>query len=358
MKAKGGTDMAKGLRHYKQARYKAHRKPMNKTVLIGIIAAVVIFALSVALGAYLGSIAIPDADDTQESDATTAPSPSYNGYNKVKAPALCSYPLASDAYTSDEETDRAILRANGALINSLCIDLLTEDGAPSYKSEVYRKACAAEGGVIDLAQFLQKAQRNNISVCSTFKAHSLCSDTSDVTELRRVLELALLSEAYGYGIREVLLTGVTESDADVLYSYVLALKKTAPELAVGIALDADTLLGDSVFCAKLADIFDYIAVDLTSEFSSLVAEYSPAAPSANDTEKDEDSDTNNAQGQEGSDPLSDSIKLASRIFLRYGAKAYIDIGDGCEYCKKTAQEKLKAAGVESFVLSVSKTHHK
>ena len=206
--------------------------------------------------------------------------------------------------------------------------------------------------------------QNSISRCGFYgnKTYAFCVISAkccngrNVSELRRTLELALLREAYGYGIREVLLCGVAILDADALYSYVLELKSSAPELAVGIALPADVLLADSVFCAKLADIFDYIAVDLTSEFSSVVADYT-STPSAHDTETNDENVTEGEQNNNVTDPIADSIKRAARIFLRFGAKAYIDIGDGCAYCTETASNKLKASGVDSFVLSVSKSHH-
>ena len=351
--------MAKGLKHYKQARYKAHRKPINKTVLIGVVAAVVIFALSIALGTYLSSIAAPDADDSSETDLPPEPSPSYNGYGKIKPASVGAYPLSLEAYTSDEEADRAILRANGALIGALSIDLLSESGAPSYKSDVYRKACSAEGGVIDLSLFLQKAEKNGITVCSVFDVYSLGGERSDTAQLRRALELALLSEAYGYGIREVLLCGIEEDDTDVLYEYVLQIKRSAPELAVGIAVTEEKLSEDTVFCAKLADIFDYIAVDLSEELAACVSEYDPApVPSAHDSEDGSDNSSEEEKENESPDYIADGIDRASRIFLQYGAKAYIDLGDGCAYCTETAVGALKASGIENFIFSVSEAYHK
>jgi hypothetical protein len=42
---------------------------------------------------------------------------------------------------------------------------------------------------------------------------------------------------------------------------------------------------------------------------------------------------------------------------RFTARVYIDIGDGCEYCLKTAKSTLASLGVENYMLTLSAAQH-
>ncbi len=358
--------MPKKLKHYKQARYKAHRKPINKTLLIGIISAIVILVSSIALGAYLGSISAPETDtDTQPEQA---PQKVYDAYPKLQVGELSAFALPEVAYESDSEADQAILRANGEMAGALCVRLLLPSGAPSYKSEAYSRIYSAEAKGMDLALFSEKASKSGISLVGVFSMHSLKEENSDIAMTRQSFELSVLAEAYSYGVREVLLTEASAATPEQLFAFMLKLKGLCPELAVGISVSAETARSDSLLCAELDDIFDFLAFEHTSAFAESVSAHDPTLEDGkndkndkNDKEDKDDKETD-TDTQEPEEPPKSAlyVSLESTLVMasRFGARVYIDIGDGCEFCTAEAKNTLQELGVENFMLTLSQAQHK
>ncbi len=348
--------MKRRIRHYRHARYRALRKPINKTVLIAIISAAVILAVSIALGLYLSKISAPDPITDEGTVESSKPEKKYGAYKKIKTDPVSALPLPEAAYGSDEDAAGAILRASGELAGALCVKLLDGGGAPSYKSEVYSRVYSAEPDGFDLKAFAEKAAKSSIKTVGVFSVFSFGAEYADVKAARQAYEISLLSEAYSYGAREVILTGLEESSPAELYSFMKALKRECPELAVGILLSAESA-SDTLLCAELDDIFDFISFDLTASFENTVEGYDPDADEQEDDgEKDEAQDT-----EQESEPPKSELYLEIESLLvtvqRFGARAYIDVGDGCEHCLKTAKSALTSLGVENYMLTLSAAHH-
>lgn len=343
----------KRLKHYRPARYRAHRKPINKTLLIGVVAAAVILVVSIALGLYLGKISAPDTDTDRDTGKTTTPEQQYGAYEKINVSPVSALPFPAAAYESDSEAERAILRANGEMAGALCINLLTEQGAPSYKSEAYSRVYSAEAVGFDLKLFAEKAKKNAISAIGVFPMHSFREENSDIKNNRQEFELSLLCEAHAYGVGEVTLTGIDGGSPAELYSFMKKLKEQCPTLAVGILISAERA-ADTLLCAELDDIFDFLVFEHTSAFKETVADY---LPDKNERSKDETESETEEETEPPKSALYESIESLLVTAERFGARVYIDIGDGCEYCLKTAKGTLSKLGVENFMLTLSDTQH-
>ncbi len=356
------------IKHYKQSRYKAHRKPVNKRLIFVIVSTVIIIAASIGLGAYLNRISAPDID----SDNTDIPQTqtSYGiDYSKLEVSSVSAAPLPDAAYESDAEAESAILRANGAMQSSLTVRLLNNSGAPRYKSDIYSRIYSAEAKGIDLSAFTEKAKKSGLSISAIFPLLSQQEENSDISAARESFELQLIAEVYSQGIREIVLTGIGTPVPDRLFSFMQKLKSLCPELAVGISLKAEAAAADAILCATLADIFDFLVLDHTQAFEETVAAYAPNIK-AEDTVVKEDSakDTTEAETDTGTDtseeapkppesPLYLSIDSTFFVVERFGARAFIDIGDGCDHCRKTASEALNELKVESYMLTCSSADH-
>ncbi len=347
--------MPKKLKHYKQSRYKAHRKPVNKTLLIAIISAVVILALSIALGLYLGKISAPepDADKDTENQSTTK---AYDGYPKINPSPTKAIPLLSSAYENEGEAESTILRASGELAGAISVILLDENGAPCYKSEAYRRIYSAESGTFDIGAFIEKASKSELKTLGIFGITSFSEGNKDIRTARQDFELVLLSELYNFGLRELVLTGLPLSSPDALYTFMLTLKKLCPDMCVGISV-SENELENTILCAELDDIFDFLVFDFTRSHKETVADCESKAEN-DDEDKDEseatddEGDTNEGETTEPApSPLYSSIERAIVTAQRFGARIYIDIGDGCELCKKTAKETLTSLEIDNFILA-------
>ncbi len=355
----------KKLKHYKQTRYKAHRKPINKTLLLVILAGLIMIGGSIALGAYLGTLSSEPPGMPEDTAGSEAVFP-YDEYPKLSTHSLCASMLPSSAYESDEAADAAILRANGSLVKALCINLTDESGKPTYDSAVYEKAFSAVGGNIDLALFLEKTGKNGISVTAAFSILSLNEQYADIADIRRGYEIGLICEAYAMGLRDVVLTDIDAASPDELYSLVREIKAQAPELAVGISVTPETLLSDSIYTAKLDDVFDYIAFNFTEAFGASASASDTGADTGADTGTDTgaadtsggdgSADTDGATG-EASDPFTESVRSALVLMGRFSSRAYIEAGDGCEHCVRLAEDALLSLGVQSYMLALSEARH-
>lgn len=363
----------KKLKHYKQSRYKAHRKPINKAPILIVTAVILMIGASIALGAYLNTLSSDITGDTDDSahGADAGVEFPYDGYEKLSVGYMSAKMLLSSAYDSDENAQAALHSYSAG--SAVFIELLDTNGAPRYKSAVYEKAYSAQSGNIDLSAFIEKAQKSSIGVSASFTVLSMTEDYREVSEQRRSYELSLLGEAYALGLREVVLCGIESGDADFLYSYALQIKNTAPELAIGICIPASVLYGDTVYAAKLDDIFDFIACDFTHEFSTLASIAPPKAPESTEggesavTQPDTGasvstgtSDTDTASedaAQTAKSMLVQSIERSLVLMQRFSSRAYIEAGDGCEHCTALALQTFAELGVSNYMLALSAPYH-
>ena len=140
------------------------------------------------------------------------------------------------------------------------------------------------------------------------------------------------------------------------------IKELAPELVLGAAIDADTLCSDYHYSAKLDDIFDYLAPDISKSFLEDVHKET-VSPEPEDTSSSDTESANGEQSGESTEPPSatNTAKALSDVLVcceRFASKVFIDIGDGCPECLEASLRELSLAGADSFVLSASLSTHK
>ena len=324
---------SKKLKHYRPTRYRRHRAPIDRRIIIVAAAGVLMLAGSIALGSYLGSLAEQLPSDTDVPSQTLASTPSYDAYPKLDVERVISMPLGSDAYTKDTQADKFVMKAAGSLWRSLSIDLVDSRGVPRYKSDVYEKAYAASSGSIDLGRLIEKAQKSDISLHATFSYRSQSAEYADIKAIRESYELTLIGEAYALGIRELTLTDVACSDTDVLYRVLCNIKERAPSLAVGITVSAQEC-ADYMYIARLDDIFDFIALDLSEAFSRDVALYPESEYSA-----------------EAEYSLASQLSEHFFTLERYSSRVYIRVSEDSTRTLSLARSILEAEGVSSALIS-------
>ena len=299
------------LKHFKMSRYKPHRKPINKKAVAIVAFALLCFGASIGLGKYLDTVASdvisPNGSDTVDNTGIFTP---YDDYDKIAVGKIEAGALESSAYLSDENADRAILKLNGSLKSAVSIRLLDEKGAPTYHSDVYERAYSADSGEMSLALFMKKAEQSGISVCAIFDMSSYSEEFADVGALRRGYELSMIGEAYSLGVRDMILCGIEQRDTAALYELVLSIKSSAPDLALGFAADYTELCSDSMLCARLDDMFDYLVYDLSDVFSIRDAEP--------DTDTESEQDLVSA---------TDKISKAISMMQRFSSRALVRIDE-------------------------------
>lgn len=323
------------LKHYKPSRYRRHRKPINKKALFIILAGLVMFCGSVALGSYLGSLSedtLVDSTDTGEVDDGYLP---YDKYPKLDIAQVGAEPLTQKGYTSDAEAEYAIMKATGGMVRALSFRLTDARGVPSYKSEIYEKAYSAPSGKIDLAKFISTAEKSSISLFALFSYKSRNADYESIRGIRESYELAVIAEAYSLGVREMTLTDIEVTDTDLLYEIVCGIKDRAPDLRLGILIDPSGVTDDVMYLARLDDIFDYIALDLSEVFALDIAAYPEAKWSADAEYK-----------------LTESLNSYFFTLERYPSRVYIGMSEECSHCILLARDILASLEIDSFILDI------
>ena len=322
------------LKHYKPSRYRRHRKPINKKALLVILAGLVMFGGSVALGSYLGTLAensVPEVTDTDKAeDGGYLP---YDKYPKLEIAPFGAEPLTELGYTSDTEAERAIMKATGSMIRSLSVRLTDAAGIPSYKSEIYEKAYSAPSGKIDLGRFVSTAEKSGITLSAIFSYKSRNSDYESIRAIRESYELGIIAEAYALGVRELTLSDIEPTDTDLLYEIACAVKDRAPELRLGILIDPAKAPEDDMYLARLDDIFDFIALDLTEAFALDTAAYPEEKWSADAEYK-----------------LKQALGTHVFTLERYPSRVYIATSEECSHCNLLARDILASLEIDSYIL--------
>lgn len=324
------------LKHYKPSRYRRHRKPINKKALLIILAGLVMFGGSVALGSYLGTLAensAPEVTDTDKAeDDGYLP---YDKYPKLDIASFGAEPLTERGYTSDTEAERAVMKATGSMIRAISFRLSDAAGVPSYKSEIYERAYSAPSGKIDLARFVGIAEKSGITVSAVFDYKSRNSDYESIRAIRESYELGIIAEAYALGVRELTLSDIEPTDTDILYEIACAVKDRAPELRLGILIDPNVDSEDDMYLARLDDIFDYIALDLTGAFALDTAAYPDGKWTA-----------------EGEYKLEQALGAHVFTLERYPSRVYIELSEECSHCTSLARDIFASLEIDSFILDI------
>ena len=340
---------AKKLKHYKQARYRKHRAPVNKKLVLVIISGILMLCGSIALGNYLSHISALPSDDTVDTESATPPNAPYDKYPHIEIERTHTLPLPSDAYLTEEKAERAVMKAAGELIRSLSFNITDERGVPSYKSDVYEKAYSAPSGKIELDKLILASARSDVRITGTMSYLSGNAEYADIREIRESYELGIIAECYTLGIRQITLTDIETRDVDALYSILCKIKARAPELAVGILLSGDDGEDSTLFWQRVADAFDFIALDYTAALDSDLA-------SDEQTGETTGAVTGEADGEQPSEPkyrLAEEIASDFYLIERHGAIPSVTLRD--ESKLPLAKEILASTNVSHTIITIKPT---
>ncbi|MBQ2863559.1 MAG: hypothetical protein IJE84_05220 [Clostridia bacterium] len=340
---------AKRLKHYKQSRYRKHRAPVNKKLVLVIISGVIMLAGSIALGNYLSYLSSLPPADTAETEDTSATLSPYDKYPHIETEKGQTLPLSSSAYLSEEAAERAVMKAAGELVRSLSFNLTDGRGIPNYKSGVYEKAYSAPSSVLELDKLISTAAKSGVRLSGVLSYRSANEEYSDIREIRESFELAVISECYALGLRQLTLTDVETRDPDALYAILCKIKERAPDLAVGILLRSGDGEGNALFWQRIADAFDFIALDYTQE---LERDLAPDEQTKTETGEGEGQETNIA-------PAEPEYELAKRILAdfylieRHGAIPTVTLRD--ESALTLTKEILSSTGIKNTTIILQTT---
>lgn len=343
---------AKKLKHYKQARYRKHRAPVNKKLVLVIISGIIMLAGSIALGNYLSYLSSLPPADTAETEDTSATLSPYDKYPHIETEKGQTLPLSSSAYLSEEAAERAVMKAAGELVRSLSFNITDERGVPSYKSDVYEKAYSAPSGKIELDKLILVSARSDVRITGTMSYLSGNAEYADIREIRESYELAVISECYTLGIRQITLTDIETRDVDALYSILCKIKERAPDLAVGILLSVDGGEDSTLFWQRVADAFDFIALDYTAALDSDLA-------SDEQTGETTGAATGEADSEQPSEPkyrLAEEIASDFYLIERHGAIPSVTLRD--ESKLPLAKQILASTNIKNTTIILKTTTDK
>lgn len=345
--------MAKKLKHYKHKRYKAHKKPINKTTLVIILSCLTVFVLTVLLGIYLGTLADNDyypGFDTTDENGTKDP---YGTHEKLPLTSDGIYPLSSAAYLNSAALESSVLQASGKMQKTLCVWLTDKDGAPTYDSDIYKKVYSAEGGALDFSQLIEKAAGADIKIVALMRMFAFEGEYSEVSDMRLAYETALIKECSDLGIKEIYINGTDNADADTLYALRQRIRLDSPSLAVVVTADYKLPTEDPVRYAKLADIFDAVSLDFSSLTEGLCTkEGDTQTPDTNDMDPtDTDGGITEAPPSK-KDILLAEIKKTMPMASRFGSLLYFDIEE-CTECVGIISDIAKSLSSKNFIISYS-----
>ena len=351
---------AKKLKHYKQARYRKRRAPINKKLVLVVISGILMLAGSIALGNYLNHICALPPVDTAETESTTPPDAPYDKYPQIEIERTSTLPLPLDAYLSEASAERAVMKAAGELVRALSFNITDERGVPSYKSEVYEKAYSAPSGKLELDKLILAATRSDVRLSGIMSYRSGNAEYADIREIRESYELGIIGECYSLGIRNIILTDIETKDPDALYSVLCKIKERAPDLAVGILLSGNDGGESTLFWQKVADAFDFIALDYTAALDSDLAsdEQTDEQTDKGDkqTDKGDDEQTGEADGEQSNEPkyrLAQEIARDFYLIERHGAIPYVALKDDSRL--PLAKEILASTNVSHTIITIKPT---
>ncbi len=330
------------MKHYRPSRYRPHKRPIDRRVLIIAGAAGAILLFSILLGAWLNSRVDESTDTSDTSDTQTEPAPErtgYDAYPRIETEGVGAGIIARSSYSSDSNLDKALARATEAGAEALCIELTNTDGIPRFTSSVYTDVLSGSSGKADLGRFITKAEMSGIEVRAQIALRSQSEQRQDLRDLRLSLEIALIAEAYEAGVREILLSGTEELALSSQYAIVRRIRESCPELAVGSVLKLTAEEAeDVILLAELNDIFDFIALDLTEALAADCADKKAEIP-------------------EGEGELERIAGQYVYAFTRYKARVFLRAGDGCSHCTGYAAEALGRIGAGGYYFITSDKLH-
>ena len=326
------------MKHYRPSRYRPHKKPIDPRILLIVGSAAVMFVFAVILGAWLNSRVDEGTADTQSADAQTSQAPEsskYDAYPKITTEPTGAGLIARSSYSSDTNLDKAIDKARSGGLSTLCIELTNSDGIPRFTSQIYNDVLSGSSGKADLGRLINKASINGIGIKAHITLRSFAEQEADLRRLRLSLELSLIAEAYRAGVREILISGISELPLDEQYSILCSIREDCPELAVGSVVSlTPEQANDVILMAELDDVFDFIALDLTQALAADCADKKAEIP-------------------EGEGEINKTVGAYAYAITRYGARAFMSAGDGCSHCTGYAAEALATAGVKGYYLITS-----
>ncbi len=328
------------IKHYSSSRYRSYRRQIDRRALILIGAAVAILLISILLGAFLNS-RVDDYEDS-ERGVQQAPSPvpnSYGAYPKIEVSLTAAMLIPTDAYASDNALDRALTRASDKGARGMSFELTDSRGVPRYSSALYRDTFASSGGKVDLARFVAKAASSDIAVCAVIQMYSLSEQEGSSRSLRYALELALISEAYRAGVRDIVICGAEGMSEQDMYSMMQCIRAESPELAVGILVPlTPEQAADITYMSAIGGIFDYIALDLSDALAQDACEEGTVP-------------------EQGTGELGRCLNALRYPLSRYPSRVLVRAGNGCTHCTDYAIERITQSSAGGYILVGSEQLH-
>lgn len=330
------------MKRYRPSRYRPHKRPIDRRVLILAAVAAGMLLFAVLLGAWLNSRVdnSTDTDSTADTDAAAIPEiPEYDAYPRIDTEPAGAGIIARSSYSTDTNLDKALEKASENGLDALCIELTNTDGIPRFTSQIYADVLSASSGKADLGRFITKAGMAGIGIKAQLELRSQSEEKTDIRELRLALELSLIAEAYRAGVREILLSGIDKLPLKDQYALVCKIRESSPELAVGsvITLSAEQA-EDAVYLSELNDIYDFTAIDLTEALAADCADKKAEIP-------------------EGEGALDMAVAKYVYAFTRYNARVFLRAGDGCSHCTGCAAEALARSDIKGYYLITSDKLH-
>lgn len=246
-------------------RRQMHRHTVRR-VLVIVISAVVIFALSIMLGLHLKEQADsmpPRGDLPDELLSGQLPADTSDANTQNIAAAYLALDSLQDAAAIDAAVETLVLGSREAV--SLC--LRDDAGNVCFRSQVAQTLTGQTPTGVDLSLLLPALDKAGIYTSAVFGVTLFAESDPVRYDLLRAYELSLAAEIGMSGVKEILLTGMPLSvdtlDSVTEFLHELdALLPDAVNLAVAVPLDTTRTAGGTVLIKQLSLACDTVALDL------------------------------------------------------------------------------------------------
>lgn len=250
--------MARGMRIGRYSRRLSYVGGRSRVMLI-VIAAVVFVLLSLVISIVVGIALGKRAekfDSMPEYDLSVEEY--YSGDKKVGA---------VDAYVFSADANVNSYIVKGITDFSVC--LRSGDGELAFASKVTVGDVAdqTDGEKPALVKTVDKIHASKGRVCAYFYVRSFDIENEYLRELQKAYEIALVNEAAGCGVDEIMLIA-PEADADnidELEKYVSDMSFAAENAALGVLISPEVFKlseNDVYYASRLRSVCDFAALDL------------------------------------------------------------------------------------------------
>lgn len=246
-------------------RRQMHRHTVRR-VLVVVISAVVIFALSLLLGTYLRRQVEnmpPRGDIPEEMLSGQLPADTSDAGSRSIIAAPLALDALFDASAVNAAVEALVLGSREAV--SLC--LRDDAGNIWFRSQVAQNLTGQTASGVDLSLLLSALDAADIYASAVFGVTLFGEQDPVRRDLLRAYELSLAAEIGASGVEEILLTGLpltvdTLDDVTAFLTELDALLPGTVQLAVAVPADVTRAAGGTVLIKQLSLACDTVALDL------------------------------------------------------------------------------------------------